>query len=96
MHATVDTDTPYQQWQPSKYLLVRRGGGGVWPVPTCGGFRLGGRSPTSDECIYDRRQREDRETVQTWKLAQDGSVARFEPVSTAGRLKQFNALPLHF
>lgn len=31
-----------------EYLLVRHSQAGAWPAPTCGGFRLGGGSPTGE------------------------------------------------
>lgn len=61
-----------------QYLLVRHGRAGVWPAPTCAGFRLGGGSPTNDDVRLqsEKEERKRRSSMQTTQLAQTGS-ARF-------------------
>lgn len=49
-----------------QYLLVRHGQAGAWPAPTCGGFRLGGGSPTGEhERLQSGKRGKKKKSIQS-------------------------------
>lgn len=49
-----------------QYLLVRHGQAGAWPAPTCGGFRLGGGSPTGEhEHLQSGKRGKKKKSIQS-------------------------------